>query len=333
VGNPPYLALRAADYRPGESATEPCPNVYAWVVERSLQVLAPLGRLGMILPVSAVSGSEYRPLAELYLRRSCWISTYSNRPGKLFEGVEQRLAILLAANTHEPQHWMSPYQHWYAEERGELFERIRYAPARLWEGVPAKTGTDPANRIFDCITGVGAPLVEALPAGDGAGVWLHDGPTYWVRALPFPPNEGLPEARSGHYRRIPVPDQHWAYALSALLSSSTFYFFFKATSNCRDLGRREWERFPAGRIESVLGELSGLGERLADRLRETASRRRRKYPSGEVVYEEYYPARAKEILDEIDSVLAVHYGFTPAELGYVTGLDLKYRMGKNADAG
>ena len=36
---------------------------------------------------------------------------------------------------------------------------------------------------------------------------------------------------------------------------------------------------------------------------------------------------SKPIIDEIDKVLAVHYGFTDEELDFIINYDIKYRMG------
>lgn len=36
---------------------------------------------------------------------------------------------------------------------------------------------------------------------------------------------------------------------------------------------------------------------------------------------------SKPIIDEIDMVLAKHYGFTDAELDFIINYDIKYRMG------
>ena len=38
----------------------------------------------------------------------------------------------------------------------------------------------------------------------------------------------------------------------------------------------------------------------------------------------------KPILDEIDTVLAGHYGFTAEELDFILNYDIKYRLGRNA---
>jgi len=47
----------------------------------------------------------------------------------------------------------------------------------------------------------------------------------------------------------------------------------------------------------------------------------------------FYIRKSKEIIDEIDTVLADHYGFTAEELDFIINYDIKYRMGKELDNG
>lgn len=42
------------------------------------------------------------------------------------------------------------------------------------------------------------------------------------------------------------------------------------------------------------------------------------------------PHPSKPIIDEIDRVLAEHYGFTAEELDFIVNYDVKYRMGRDA---
>jgi hypothetical protein len=42
--------------------------------------------------------------------------------------------------------------------------------------------------------------------------------------------------------------------------------------------------------------------------------------------------KAKPILDDIDRVLAAHYGFTNEELDYIINYDIKYRMGRDTES-
>jgi methylase of polypeptide subunit release factors len=77
---------------------------------------------------------------------------------------------------------------------------------------------------------------------------------------------------------------------------------------------------------------NGVKHRLAiimDDLRLKSKRRVYNYEhSGRVEYDEFYPKLSKSIIDEIDRVLAQHYGFTNEELDFIINYDIKYRMGR-----
>ena len=49
--------------------------------------------------------------------------------------------------------------------------------------------------------------------------------------------------------------------------------------------------------------------------------------SGRVEQDVYHVADAKPIIDQIDELLAKHYGFTEEELDFIINYDIKYRMG------
>ena len=54
---------------------------------------------------------------------------------------------------------------------------------------------------------------------------------------------------------------------------------------------------------------------------------------GAIEYQEFYPKDSIAIIDEIDTVLAKHYGFTEEELDFIINYDIKYRMGLSAGSG
>ena len=49
---------------------------------------------------------------------------------------------------------------------------------------------------------------------------------------------------------------------------------------------------------------------------------------GSLTIQSTYPRLSKAIIDEIDCVLAEHYGFTAEELDFIINYDIKYRMGR-----
>jgi hypothetical protein len=48
-------------------------------------------------------------------------------------------------------------------------------------------------------------------------------------------------------------------------------------------------------------------------------------------YQEFYARRYKYILDEIDKLLSMVYGFNDEELDYLINYDIKYRLGAESD--
>jgi hypothetical protein len=336
IGNPPFVSygkVKSTYTLPRNTyKTEACGNLYAFFLERSFALLAGAGRFGMIAPVSLVSGETYKSLADITFRTRSWISTYSNRPGKLFHGVEQRIAIIIRSQ-EDSTTFSTYYQHWYEDERDTLMQRLCYYPTVLAHSrsMPYKVGGNVGRSILDKILSKSKSLTDFKMSGN-FGCWYHDGPTYWIRALPFEPNIGLKSDRSSHYHRISTGTKEDALVLSAILSSSTFYYFFKLVSNCRDFGTKEFDEYRVGTIpHNIREQLVDLGQELGDTLQNTAGLCSRAYPSGLVEYEEYYPWKAKHIVDKIDAVLAKHYGFTEEELDFIINYDIKYRMGKDGE--
>jgi hypothetical protein len=45
----------------------------------------------------------------------------------------------------------------------------------------------------------------------------------------------------------------------------------------------------------------------------------------------FYFKESKPIIDEIDTVLAKHYGFTEEELDFIINYDIKYRLGRSTE--
>ena len=131
---------------------------------------------------------------------------------------------------------------------------------------------------------------------------------------------------SSHYKVLATPNGN---TLACILNSSLFYWFFKNISNCRDFANREIIPFPVGDISII--KIGDLGNQLETSYVRNRSIKNRVYPSGLVYYEEYYPAKSKSIIDEIDKVLAKHYGFTEEELDFIINYDIKYRMGDALD--
>jgi hypothetical protein len=331
VGNPPYIETATAEPQQPGYRTAGCGNLYALVVERALGLLAPDGRLGMIVPHSAFCTDRMAPLLQLVTEGAVtWVSTYDIRPCKLFAGVDQRLAIFLRHASPRPRTFSTRYHRWQKAERPQLFERLRYVDVggMAYENSIPKAGDPLEQGIWHKIHAK-ALLRDGL-GGEGV-VYYHNAPRYWVRAMTFAPyfwNERDGAKLSQQVRTLPVRRADPG-AVAAILNSSLFCWWWLLLSDCRHLNRREIDRFPAGIAEMSADckrALRALCRRLMADYRRHAVRKVCCYrTTGKVVYDEFYPGRSKAILDEIDDALAGHYGLTDDELYFLIHHDIKYR--------
>jgi len=339
IGNPPYIEYSKVrhEYVIKGYATEACGNLYASVVERSMALAKYYGRIGMIIPHSAFCTDRMFPFMQMYTHHcgKAWLSTYCIRPAKLFFGVDQRLAIALSQREETSCILYSTHYHrWHEEARSHLFTTLKYENvSHVWfpHSIP-KIHTSVERSIWEKLSSF-KPLREDLVGGT-IPIYFHNAPRYWIRAMNFVPyffNEKQGEQISSHVKSLMLRDSVDADVVIAVLNSSLFYWWFIVLSNCRDLILREIEAFPLGLSmmstahKRILGELCYY---LMNDYRKYAVRKETKYKTtGKVVYDEFYPRHSKSIIDEIDRVLALHYGFTDEELDTIINYDIAYRIG------
>jgi hypothetical protein len=115
------------------------------------------------------------------------------------------------------------------------------------------------------------------------------------------------------------------------MNSSLFYWFYQLRTNCRDFNPSDFRGFPLP-ADLTTVDFQGLAKRLQVRLDESSKFTAVSYKQkGAIEVETFRPREAKDIVDEIDRVLAKHYGLTDEELDFIINYDIKYRLGADAD--
>ena len=78
-------------------------------------------------------------------------------------------------------------------------------------------------------------------------------------------------------------------------------------------------------------KLADLHDALMKSLNRHSSTKTISTKKGPIEYQEFYPKESKPVMDEIDGVLAKHYGFTDEELDFIINYDIKYRLGQDGN--
>lgn len=340
IGNPPYVEYGKVkdEYTVRGYETESCGNLYAFVAERIQFLVSRSGLSGMIIPHSAFCTDRMEPFIKLLNDgKVFWISTYSIRPAKLFVGVDQRLAIYIQGFVKAKLIYSTTYHHWNEVFRPYLFELLRYVQTDrlVYKNSVPKISAPIESNIWEKVH-QHKPLAEGLVGR--SIIYFHNAPRYWLRAMTFVPyfsNERRGEQMSSHVKTLSVASKEDAAIVAAVLNSSLFFWWFLMLSNCRDLVAREIEGFPIGldrMAESTKTALADLTSQLMADFKRNKFRKETEYQTtGKVIYDEFYPRYSKPVIDEIDRVLAKHYGFADEELDFIINYDIKYRMGREAD--
>ena len=81
------------------------------------------------------------------------------------------------------------------------------------------------------------------------------------------------------------------------------------------------------------GKLSIVRRLVKDLSKNSEIRERKQKATGLIKLQTFFVGKSKPIIDEIDELLAKHYGFTEEELDFIINYDIKYRMGDELNAG
>lgn len=346
IGNPPYVeySRSAVGYRLPALVTAHCDNLWAFILERSISLLGRHGRMSLITPLSLVSTDRfalaYNLLASTARCATLLALSGDAHPSVLFAGVKMSFTIFTYAKgeQHHAKHrlYTSKLYRWLAAEREQLFSLVEYHPALALSsvGIPFKVGNTLAAEIVEKIKG--HPLTIArLERKGGVPMLYHRIVRHFVKALfsaPYFCNERDGEKRSEDYKLVFFKDEATAKLIRSFLVSSTYYLFFVALSDAYHCGRDLVLAFPVGIDKLAKPDKDSLittGIRHERDLFKHSVRRRIRYrATGWIDYDEFYPRESKPVADEIDQVLAAHYGFTPEELDFIINYDIKYRMGR-----
>lgn len=344
IGNPPYLEYsKVKDYKIRNYNTEECANLYVFTVERSYSLIGIHGRIGMIIPISIACSGAMATLRDEVARatRSLWLSHFSNRPGQLFTGAQNRLTILVTSDKRtKPQQFSTRYHRWNARsgERENLFPVLQYQElaenSSMFHGLLPKMGCREAVAALEKIRSNKTVEFFKSRTGRYKVYWVRV-PGYFCQFLLEPPMarpEGGGAARvRGEVNDIAFDEKISRHVVHAILNSSIYYQFFCIYTDTRHINPSDVSEFPLD-LTTFSNETKALLVDLSLELSKSCAAHTSQWRKSGLLIDSIDSKPTKPILDEIDTVLAKHYGFTPEELDFVLTYDIKYRLGHDTDS-
>lgn len=338
IGNPPYLENRQIEYEPKFLATFSSGAVHSMCIERSLQILKNGGNISMIVPLAIVCTQRMTMVQNLLEnQRLTWYLNFAWRPAKLFENVNRALTIFVSNSDNKTGTYTSKYLKWQSETRVNLFTTLSFIPfhakrTSFW--VP-KLGAELETDILKKILGAKTSVSHLLSSNSENKIYYRTtGGLYWKIFTNFSPKFFVKgkEGKSSRETYFSVKEKNQDLLLVAVLSSDIFWWWYTVTSNLRDLNPSDIQgfRFPT----SVLTDetIIRLGKKyLKDLDKNSEMLTRVQKQTGETQTQSFKIKLSKPIIDEIDTAIAGHYGFTEEEVDFLINYDIKFRLGKDED--
>ena len=320
IGNPPYVEIPTINYNIS-FALHSYSNLYAYCLERCRLISKTSSYEGVIVPMSITSIREYEQL-RLFMNNSyrlMYITNHAIRPISLFTGVSQRVSIVIASNNTNKE-VLKTTNYLRTRDRNVLFKTIRYSDGKYELNrsyLLPKIGDDILRVIYDKIHLKAKDLMTYKSLNSLSKLYFKDyGETYWI--FPFNFDPCLTPVKS--FKSI-MFETNAIDKIYVSLNSSLFYIFYTIISDCWHLGVWHFTEFPI----SLKDVDSSKSKELSKSMKTNRIVRYDKRAAGDIY--EYKIYKSKHIIDDIDKVLAKHYGFTDEELDFIINYDIKYRMG------
>ena len=335
IGNPPYVEYSKVrdTYKILSYKTESCGNLYAYIIERSMMI-SRNDMIGMIVPTSSISTVRMKPLQTLLTAHGLTHSTFGFRPAKLFDGgtsANIHLSIVLCNGKKDT----SSMHHikWNA-----LFRKYLFLTLPIYV-----TETSALCKIYKKLLRIKSPVEYSV---------LFKMASYKPVCSQFSLSSNYVYYRSTgglHYRVFSLfptyskketvvgfRKKEDSLIMFAIYASNLWNMFYYSVANCLDVAQYEISYFPIGLEEmkqEIKDKLISLSEILDIDIKNKSEISIRHYINvGDVECYQFNMKLSKPIIDEIDKVLAKHYGFTEEELDFIINYDIKYRMGDELES-
>ena len=337
IGNPPYVGYTRKNketkvavcdiYKVKGLTTLPTSNLYAFTIERSNYIMHKEAKVGMIIPISAFANDSMEELQNLIKSNlaDIYISTFHQRPAQLFAGVLQRLSIFVASKGNANDIYTTGINRWYEDTRNNLFKNLSFISVnQSKQNHIVKVGNRIEASIFEKYSK--ERIIASYIGGNSLSnciFYRTAGGGYWVTFL----NKEF-DCVSVSNKHTILKSEYNSKIITAALNSNLFWWYYSVNYDLFNFKDYMIFGFQFTYNPKEIDSIIKLSDKMEKSLRQNASYYTiNSKTNGATDTVTYRKQLSKDIMNEIDEVLAKHYGFTEEELDFIINYDIKYRMG------
>ena len=332
IGNPPYIVVSKNEVFPSIKNTKSTRNLFSYFIEVGTFLLSSEGFMSYIIPISGLSTPQMIPLQTLFKENfhELHANFFSWRPAKIFDDVNIPTLIFFGRKSKGMEglhnYFSTSLIRWNTGENplGKIQEINSTEFLSHVPGYFPKLGSEIDISIMRKVS-QNSELNDSFENStdtDGVLYYRSSGGLYYKIFTNF---------KSGSTSEVPATtgDPRKNKILVSVLSSSLFFWFYDCYSDTRHLTQSTIKAFPfdfSMLDKNIAQELLILCDELMSSYKENAEIKIRNYVGvGELQLLTFFARKSKHIIDKIDRVLAVHYGFSGEETDYILSYLNEYR--------
>ena len=328
IGNPPYVEISKHKIPYDLSSySYKFNDLYGYVLYRMKDISRDFNHIGFIIPISFNSTPGFFELYKIYRNSTLYISSYADT-AKMFM-VTKRLTIVLKLKSDDKLYTTHYVKNSLSmQNRNAECPYIEVSDTQLFEGkIPAKISSPLEKSIIQKIFNKNTKNIESF-VDKTNGVYI-----FYTRSIRnFRPFYSFQIKHKDENGKDKLPTEMKTIKvfkdcqkqITTFLNSNVVFIIFCWYTDVRNVNPGFVGSIPVP--NSILEyNMNAIEEAL---MKDFEKNKQIRYNKTTKCYESYYyPVKSKRIIDEIDKVLAKHYGFTEEELDFIINYDIKYRMG------
>ncbi len=343
IGNPPYGAdfsnQEIKFYREHYDSAKTIPgrlkgslDSFSLFIDRGLQLCNRASTLSYIVPLAFTSSEAMASLHNIIF--SCCenisISTYSNRPNKIFESADQRVSIIVLNKRNKAikKVLTTKLNKRYSETTiQEMIDNLQFVDSRdfLLKGRIPKVGTEIELSILSKLFLIPTKLSEFLVEKGKEVYYRAAGGRYYNVVTTY-------RTGSTQEKSLKVKKEYHSI-IAAILSTNLYWWFLHAYSDTLHIKSFELESFPipVDRLDSksILNIERIYNEYLKD-LEKNVRTIQADYNTVSS-FKEYRARKSKHLIDQIDYAIKDVYGLSEKEIEFIINYDLEFRTDEQDD--
>ncbi|MEZ4526739.1 MAG: Eco57I restriction-modification methylase domain-containing protein [Desulfobacterales bacterium] len=335
IGNPPYgvsfTAQEKEFFRENYESARTVKDMqkgstdsFSLFMDKGLQLCSTNAILSYIVPLSFVSGESMSALHNMMFRtcETIRVSTYSNRPQKIFENADQRTAIVICHKNGRPTQnlYTTKVNKRYEDLAADVIKHLQHDgyPWVKYGRIP-KVGSEIEIGILQKLFAIKTGLSDLFDEKGLPVYYRIAGGRYYNIITNFSTNSTQ--------EKFFLVKKNYQNLIGAVLSSNLYYWFSHIYSDNLHLKSYELEIFPVPAEKFTAKQIKTIDrlykDYLAD-LHKNSKVKKADYANTDS-YREYYARHSKQLIDKIDLAVQKAYGLTDEEIRFIINYDLEFR--------